>query len=285
MKANTIYTPPTTFPLALECLERQDATMDELIGPSDVWTTTYLQGETPENDRLSGNWKKVAVREGVQERDPCLTSQAQTGYVRESKSPGLYVDGHPNPIVSGFVGQAAFSSDGRHLIYSDENSIWLSTPDGSGRKKLCTPAEYVVALKPGIDDDLWYCSGGRLFRHSLSESDSIAVHTDHGVQDFTLSPDGDTVAYVHENSLYLHQLKDGAEQKLVEMPSYAAISNASSPIFSPDGSRILFTYSETSLENYEPWTNSELWVVARSGDRPSLVFFGDAQITRVARPN
>lgn len=270
-----------SFPVLLQCLERPDASMDEILAPTDIWTCTYQQGETPESDRLS-DWKCLAGHEGVYEDSPCYAPTGRAAYIRKDrKKPGLYLVGDARPVVAGSLWTADFSPDRKHLSFADKDGLWISQPDGTDRRQVATG--HVNDVKFGPDGALWYAADGRLFRREHGASNFQAVPTKFDVAEFALSPNGKSVAYTRSDSLRVLSLKSGSEKTIAQMDSYDAIHYLASPVFSPDGKRVLFTHVQTNLENYEPWTNAELWVVSSGGGEPALVEFSDMLITGIAR--
>lgn len=284
----------TSFPILVETLECEMASsLDEWIAPTDIYRLTYHQGQTVTEDQIdSTSWKRVARRKNVRERNPVYAAPGKPAYLKGGwGKAALMLGGRRQPLIEGPVHQASFSSDGQ-MAFVQNSGLWLARADGSQARRLDVPCPVrsIEDLKFSPDGrNLWYCSDGTLHQSDPVLLTHQTVPTDHPVTEFALSPDGKSLAYLDGASLFRRDLEVGREACLTE-GSEAELGEMSSPTFTPDGSRVLFTVAETSPgENYgddfdahyEPWTDVYLWVVSRQGGDAVEVGGDTARIRRV----
>jgi hypothetical protein len=291
----------TRFPLLIE--EREHDASE--LAPTDIWQTTYTQGPTVQDDRVDENWHnwiKVANRKRVPERMPCFTDTGQAAYVRgDKKQPGLFLG--KKALVAGSIGQACFSTDGQ-LAYTREDGLCLARADGSQARPIHLGD---ITTKP-VDDlefspdsrHLWYCTDGSLYRYALASDGHEKISTRGKVQEFSVAPDGQTVAYLDDHN-GIHRLEPGdaalneRDTLLARIPLHSSLGNAlgvrlpASPVFTPDGSRVLFTVNATHWDG-DPWqggesrTTASLFAVSREGGEYVQLTSDDDNCSRIAVP-
>jgi len=291
----SITNPATSFPILVQVRER-----DAWNAPTDIWQKTYRQGATVDEDRLEWTGNKVAARRRIDEHHPCFTGAEEPAFVRsDKKRPGLYVG--DQAVVQGPLEQASFSTAGQ-LAYVREGELWLANADGKEARQLTT-----ACLEGPVDDlefsadgrHLWYCAGSNLFRYDSVANGHECISTRKQVQEFGLAPDGRSVAYLDDRN-GLHRLDldkpfSEREHQLTQVPlndfmgDGIGINSATSPAFTPDGSRVLFCVHEEQWEGDDDFvdpgpTQASLWVVPSRGKEQAVQVTYDEDISRIAVP-
>jgi len=285
----------TSFPILFEKREHENSE----DAPTDIYQTTYYQGPTVWDDQVDV-CTKVAARKRVMERNPCFTDTGQAAYVlADTKRPGLFIG--EEAVLEGPVAHACFSTDGQ-LAYIQEDGLWLARSDGSQSNRVDlsdVTGQPVYDLEFSADGrHLWFCDGSNLFRYELISGRHDLLATRDEVKEFTLSPDGRTVAYLDDyNGLHRVDLDlpPGKQDKLLaEIPSSDYLSdyvNARfpySPCFTPDGSRVLFTVHTTNWHG-DSWdgessTTASLFAISRSGGDMVEITRDWVDCSRIALP-
>ncbi len=134
----------------------------------------------------------------------------------------------PTPVPV-FAGKPVGGADLMALVV--QNDLWLMYPDGSHLKQVTNDGGEKRNLQWVSHDELLYLSGKCVFTYSVSQNEARPLICFTGIETldaFRVSPDGQQVALVLDNELYitpndLDQLKDYRDPvKLRSMPSLCA---------------------------------------------------------------
>ncbi len=145
-------------------------------------------------------------------------------------APGLPLEGtpttRPNPPAGVVQRRLTFTADRRYPGLQGPRHWLRSSPDGSRIAFLMKDDEGVVQL--------WTLSprGGEPRQVTRNPQD---VHSA-----FSWSPDGRSVAYVMDNSIFVTDVATGESCRLTERTGDASAPTSHACVFSPDGSRIAY---------------------------------------------
>ena len=253
---------PTRFPVLLQVTEPVGKRC--CCGMTDLYDATYVQGSTVREDRLEAVQPFKALP-NVQEGTPAFDSQGRRAW-STCMEPAFFAG--DDRLIDGEVELAAFSPDGQRLAYMEHVPPWntrrlfVAAADGSQPRRWDFPGITLNGLAFSPDSKkLWLTTGGGLYNIELGSGKYERVPMDHCVDAFSFSPDGTRLAYFESSVLRCRDLETGIDRTLDDLNRYKC---GGAPVFTPDGSRVLYTCSDHSSEQ-EP---AELWVVPTRGGKP-----------------
>jgi hypothetical protein len=154
-------------------------------------------------------------------------------------APGLPLEGtpttRPNPPAGVVQRRLTFTADRRYPGLQGPRHWLRSSPDGSRIAFLMRDGEGVVQL--------WTVSplGGDPRQVTRNPQDVQSA--------FSWSPDGKSVAYVMDNSIFVTDVATGESCRLTERSEDAAAPTSHACVFSPDGTKIAYMRSDPEAQD------------------------------------
>lgn len=175
------------------------------------------------------------------ESDGSVWLAPSDGKGRPRKVAGSRVDG---------VYGLSFAPDGRIVYTSVEGGrrgLWITGADGAERAPLATGADAAIRPAVAATGDVYYLArtreGNEIRRTTLEGSPGSVVARDELGLEFAVAPDGRSLAFsaleAGEGRLFRVDTAGGSPERLTNYP-------ASTPAYSPDGTRLAFYYLDGS---------------------------------------
>jgi Tol biopolymer transport system component len=143
-----------------------------------------------------------------------------------------------------------YTADGSKIIYAGEG-IWIMDADGGNKKRLIEGGEYPCFSPDGtkilylrsfnVNDDIWIINTDGSNNIQLTDGDYCKYPG--------FSPDGTMIAYIEDAYNYISIMKNDGSGKIQITPAYDYVMDWD---FSPDGTKIVFTATAGSEDNYIP---------------------------------
>lgn len=237
--------------------------------PADLYEAEYRQASQPELDSVCR--LRALVDSSSDERHPIPLTDGSVGYHTERDRAGIYLlrDGLAKPVVlRGGIESFAATPDGKGWAFVADDSLFLLAPGRSPRRQ---------ELGDRIPRQVAYTQEGKLLvaddhgLHALQPDGSLTELARGRFEQFALSRDSSKLVYLRPDAdgCQLRVLEPGTgsdrlvrhsahEERAYDYPDYL------SPVFTPDGSRIL--YAVTSLDGgWGAPLHCDLRVVAAQG--------------------
>lgn len=243
--------------------------------PADLYQAEYSQASEPALDRV--HRLRALVDSSSDERHPIALSDGSVGYHSERERAGLYrlQDGLARPVLlRNDIDSFAARADGKEWAFVADDSLYRVTSGQSPRSQ---------EMGQRVPRHLAYTPEGRLLMadrdalHRLEPDGSLTELARGTFEQFSVSRDGGQLVYLRPDAdgcqlrvLDCHIGSDrlvkhsADEARVYDYPEYR------SPVFTPDGSRIL--YAVTSLDGgWGAPLYCDLRVVATGGGESSVL--------------
>ncbi|MFN8608475.1 MAG: hypothetical protein U0931_13140 [Vulcanimicrobiota bacterium] len=225
-------------------------------GTTDVWKANYVQAERLAEDSLRG-LTRLSVHKGVEEYGVGWRD-SRSGWIRRECETLLFQPGQEMQPVEE-PPQQILSASGRYrwaVLQAPCGPTRLEQLDQhSGETRVLWShgrwASLELASDPKRDRLLWSYSGYHLrgglnsWDPARGSSETLEMPFKDDYNHLSFSPDGQAIAFVHQNEVYSYRLAESACRKVSDLRGesshLASRPYRLAPRWSPDGKRIFYT--------------------------------------------